>query len=80
MSLSPQQLDREAWLAKRLTVYGAVFAGVTDSGIRRDRIRQTILDRGLEHVIVGRNREGKPETYATCFERLYGVALRKEAA
>jgi len=70
-----QHLDREAWLAQRLGEHGAgVFTGITDRDVRRERIRAAILEHGLTEVIVGRH-EGKPQTYAQVFERLYGTPL-----
>jgi hypothetical protein len=69
------QLDREAWLAQRLGEHGAgIFTGLTDRDVRRERIRAAIVEHGLEAVIVGRH-EGRPETYAQVFERLYGTPL-----
>lgn len=71
-----EQLDREAWLAKRLGDHGVaeIFAGLTDPAVRRERVREVILARGLECVIVGRH-EGKPCTYAEIFQVIFGVPL-----
>lgn len=75
------ELDREAWLARRIESYGEVFAGVTDRAIRRERIRRAILELNLELAIAGRNPEtGKPETFAEVFGRLYSRPLREAAA
>lgn len=70
-----RHLDHERWLAKRLGEHGAgIFTGLTDRDVRRERIRAAIVEHGLEAVIVGRH-EGRPETYAQVFERLYGTPL-----
>lgn len=70
-------LDGELWLARRLGKHGVlvVFEGDTDPETRKERMRQAILDRGLAPVICGRGRDGKPNTYALAFERLYGEYL-----
>lgn len=71
------QLDGELWLARRLGKHGVliVFEGDTDPETRKQRMRQAIVDRGLECVVVGRGPGGKTNTYAQAFERLYGVKL-----
>lgn len=70
--------DAEMWFARRLEQHGYhVFLGATDRSTRRERIRQAILDRGCDLVIVGtRPGTGKPETYEQAFQRFYGEALR----
>lgn len=68
-------LDRDAWLAKRLGEHGAgIFTGLTDPDIRRERFRTVILERGIAMVIVGKH-DGRPESYAQLFERIYGEPL-----
>jgi hypothetical protein len=77
----------EAWLRQRLTDHGAlehiadlkhqvreVTAGVTTTAERSARLRQVILKHNLEAVITGK-RQGKTETYAETFERVYGEKL-----
>ncbi len=73
--LNLPKLDGELWLAKRLGEHGAgVFDGVTDHETRRERFRRAILEHALWPVIAG-SRDGKCETYAAVFERLYGERL-----
>lgn len=69
-------LQNEQWLMQRLRDHGA---GTLDSGVtmpeeRRERVRRTILELNLAHVIVG-SKDRKPMRYAEAFQRLYGVAL-----
>lgn len=70
------ELNHEFWLAGRLKQHGAdpQIEGDIGLSIRRDRIRMAILDHWLGPVVAG-NRDGKPETYAQVFERLYGQPL-----
>ncbi len=68
--------DGEMWLAKRLEQHGYhVFLGDTDRPERCRRLRAAIIDTGREQVIAGRAANGKGETYAAAFERLYGEPL-----
>lgn len=70
------ELAREIWLARRLRDHGArIFDGVTDRDVRRERFRAAILAHGLEHVVIGRDKDRKPVTYAQAFERLFGEPL-----
>lgn len=72
-------LEQESWLVQRLAQHGAAvicvgpFASAGDS-VRLDSVRCAILDHGLTEVIVGRS-DGKPQTYAQAFERVYGEPL-----
>jgi hypothetical protein len=70
-------LDAELFLERRLHEHGhPIFAGITDPDERRERIRYSIIDAGLDVAIVGRNPSTKkPETYAEAFARLYGEPL-----
>lgn len=71
-------LAAEQWLAKRLTRHGVLvdpFTGVTDTAIRKQRIRDAIAKFDVAQVICGRNQAGKPMTYAQAFEKLYGEKL-----
>lgn len=64
--------DHEAWLAKRLEQHGALM-GLTTVETRREILRAAISRVGPCNV-VGRNpKTRKPETYAECFARIYGV-------
>jgi len=67
----------EAWLARRLLEQCKVdvFTGTADPGIRRERIRAAILEHGLSTIVLGKGEGGKPENYATVFERLYQQPL-----
>lgn len=79
-----RHLDAESWLARRLDqfregTYRAVFAGLTDTSTRRERMRDAILDLNLGLVIAGRGQDGKPETFGEVFQRLYREPLRAAA-
>jgi hypothetical protein len=68
-------LDAEIWLVSRVRQHiTGIFDGVTDPQIRKDRMRTAIKNNGLDCVIAG-NKDGKPETYAEVYRRLYGEAL-----
>lgn len=69
-------LKNEIWLAKRVcgTKVCALFSGVTNVPIRCERMRQAILERGLEESMIGNS------TYAAAFQRLYGEPLLHEVA
>ena len=72
-----KQFDAEMWLAKRMSQHlSAAFTGTTDPAVRRERFRRGILAGELDCVVVGSKPGGKTETYAECFERLYGEPLR----
>jgi hypothetical protein len=63
-------IDGELWLARRLSRFGVLcgtFEGVTDSNIRKQRLRETISRRGLTHVGCA-----SELTYGGAFHRLYG--------
>jgi len=70
--------DGELWLACRLSRHGplveTLFDGTTDADTRRQRLRQAIVERDLQEVIVGR-KAGKCFTYRAAFERLYREKL-----
>lgn len=71
-----KRLDHEMWLAKRLAQHGQeIFTGDTDPQIRKERFRQVIKGAGIECVIVGKAKNGEPETYESCFARLFGEPL-----
>lgn len=72
-------LEAEAWLGERLKQLGCdLYADGAVFTHFRDRVRQVILVNRLECVIVGRH-DGKPESYAQTFQRLYGEPLGKKA-
>jgi hypothetical protein len=71
-----QSFDAETYLVRRLKEHGhAIFTGVSDPEIRRERIRTAILDAGLDCTLVGKNLAGKTETYADLFGRIYAEPL-----
>lgn len=76
-SFSFEELDREAWIVKRLGEHGVqVFGGTTTREMRAQRIRNAILDSGLDCTLIGRRGESvKAETYAQIFERHFGEPL-----
>lgn len=65
--------ELEAWICKRLALRD-LFSGTTSTEIRRDRLRVTLLERGLTESIAGKF-EGRPLTWCALFERLYHVSL-----
>lgn len=66
-------LDAEILMSERLSQHGVrIFLGDTVAATRKQRFRETILERGLDCTIFGRAPSGKPETYAQAFERLMG--------
>jgi hypothetical protein len=65
--------ELEAWICERLHLR-ALFAGVTSTETRRDRLKVVLLERGLTESIAGR-RDGKPLTWRGLFKQLYGEDL-----
>lgn len=63
----------EAWICDRLHLRD-LFAGVTSTETRRDRLKVVLLGRGLVDSIAG-SREGKPVTWRALFKTLYGEEL-----
>jgi hypothetical protein len=75
-----RELANEMWLAEKIAKAAALpfvglFAGVTDRTSRAHRARQLILDHKLAAL---RPSSTRPENFADCYERLYGVPLTKE--
>lgn len=69
-------LNREIFMASRLKAHGCdVFAGSSDQASRKACFRRVITERGLEHVVLGKDSSGQALTYAQAFERTYGEAL-----
>lgn len=77
-------LEGGLWLARRLGLHGVlvrseVLAGVTDAPERhrrlRELLRKAITEHGVEQVQCGRGPDGKSNTYAQAFERLYQEPL-----
>jgi hypothetical protein len=74
----PVTTQAESYIVKRLREHGAFIYPVSDAFPIKERIRQAIIDRKLEPVIIGRNSATKKcESYSACFERLYGEPLTK---
>jgi hypothetical protein len=65
--------ELEAWLCERLNLPN-LFAGVTSTETRRDRLKVVLLERGLTESIAGRH-EGKPITWRALFAKLYNTEL-----
>jgi len=79
-SVEFSQFDAESYLARRLKEHGApVFIGVTDTNIRKERLRKAIIDGKHDCTIVGRNLAGKAETYAQLFERIFNEPLEPKS-
>lgn len=64
----------EAWIMRRLSA-PALFDGITTPYERRDRVRQCLVNRGLEMAIAGRREGGECETWSQLFMRVYGESL-----
>lgn len=73
LSQHRKDAELEAWICLRLKLRD-LFAGVTTTEIRRDRLKVTLLERKLTESIAGRF-EGKSITWRALFERLYHVPL-----
>lgn len=67
----------ELWLTDRMADHGARVAVtlLPTAEARRGAIREAIVGRGIDQVICGRAKDGKTNTYAQAFERLYGEKL-----
>lgn len=77
-------IEGEMWLARRLSRFGVLcgtFEGITDSNMRKARLRSEISTRGIADIIceiAGDRPPGTPRsklTYRAAFERLYGEPL-----
>lgn len=73
LSQHRKEAELEAWISARLKLRD-LFCGVTTTEIRRDRLKVTLLERGLTESVAGRF-EGKSITWRALFERLYHVPL-----
>lgn len=63
--------DGESELAQRCGITN-LWDGDTTAHTRRERIRKAVLD--LDPAIAWRGPNGKPETYAVAYARIYGEA------
>lgn len=69
--------DRQEWLVNSLQARSVdIYAPPGPFDSLRDRLGQAIVDNGFGPVIAGRH-NGKPESYADLFERIYGTKLPK---
>jgi hypothetical protein len=73
LSQARRDAELEAWICKRLAIRD-LFAGDTTRELRRDRLKVTLLERGLTESIAGRF-DGKPITWRALFEKLFGEDL-----
>ena len=66
----------ELWLRERMLDHRGpdVFDGITDSELRKQRLREAVKECGLELVIIGA-KDKKPVNWAQAFETLYGEPL-----
>lgn len=76
MSQHRRDAELEAWICTRLRLRD-LFAGVTSTQIRRDRLCVTLLERGLADSHAGKF-DGKSITWRAVFERLYHEELTTE--
>jgi hypothetical protein len=65
--------ELEQWICERLKLRD-LFAGDTTTEIRRDRLRVTLLERGLTESIAG-SRGGKTVKWRAIHKQLYGEDL-----
>lgn len=66
-----ERMTAELWLASRMKEHG-IFEGVTTAEDRKEKFRAACLQ--FPCVIVG-HKNGKPESYAQCFERIFDEPL-----
>lgn len=67
-------LQAEHWLFDRLRAEHVDVYVDGPFGCLRDRIAHVIIANRLRYAIAGHH-QGKRETYARAFERLYGISL-----
>ena len=72
-------IEAETWLANRLADHGCDIYDGGPYATYAERLGACILRNGLPCVIVGR-KDGKPESYAACFERIFGQPLVPKAS
>lgn len=83
-----ERMDREVWLSGRLKAKAQqhaelavheIFQGDTTFEVRRERVRQAILQSGISEEVAGRGKDGKQRTFAQAFEMVYGEPLQVAA-
>jgi hypothetical protein len=83
------RFEIEAWFFRRLAQLSqSMLEGVqakyewlqsgTTWDMRKERARSTIVEFKIDAAIIGKNSEGKAETVAACFARLYGENLQSK--
>jgi hypothetical protein len=65
--------ELELWICNRLDLVH-LFAGVTTTETRRDRLKVVLVQRDLTEAIAGRM-NGKPVTWRALFKQLYREEL-----
>lgn len=65
--------ERDAWICERLHL-PHLFAGVTSTETRRDRLKVVLLERGLTESIAG-TRDGKALTWRALFKEHTGEEI-----
>lgn len=65
--------ELEAWICTRLCLRD-LFAGVTTTEIRRDRLKCVLLERGLAGSVAGKIGRD-PVSWRALFQKLYGEEL-----
>lgn len=73
------QVESEDWLAERLKSHGCDIYVDGTYATYIDRLGECIVRNGMQAVVAGGGPDGRPETYAHCYQRLYGKALPKLA-
>jgi hypothetical protein len=66
-------------LGRRLIQHGHDLYLGSEYPSYTERLRACIVRNGAEHVIAGRNPDGKPESYAAAFARVTGKPLIQKA-
>lgn len=79
-SIDLDAFDAENAFLKRLKDHRAHVYPICEAYPAQERIRRAILDSKLDWVSFGKNPEGKPETYAQAFERMFCVPLDPTSA
>jgi hypothetical protein len=70
-----KNFDQEHYIVMRLHEHGvAIYTGVTDPEIRKQRIRAAIVNNRLESAVV-KNAAGKAETWSDLFQRVFNEQL-----
>jgi len=68
-----RDIELERWVCERLHLQD-LFAGVTSTETRRDRLKVVLLERGLTEAVAG-SREGKSVKWGALYRQLYNCEL-----